>query len=31
MSHLENEISGEIVDSCLNIHSQLRPGLFESV
>jgi len=31
MSYLENEISGEIVDSCLYIHSQLGPGLFESV
>jgi len=28
---IENEISGIIVDSCMNIHKKLGPGLFESV
>ncbi|WP_349630867.1 GxxExxY protein [Aquiflexum sp. TKW24L] len=27
----ENEISREIVDACYKIHSQLGPGLYESV
>ncbi len=27
----ENEISKIIVDACYRIHSQLGPGLFESV
>jgi GxxExxY protein len=26
-----NDITGNIVDSCIKIHKQLGPGLFESV
>lgn len=31
MKKIENKISGEIVDTCYQIHSQLGPGLLESV
>jgi GxxExxY protein len=31
MTFLENQVSGEIVDSCLFIHKNLGPGLLESV
>jgi len=27
----ENQVSGEIIDSCIKIHKQLGPGLLESV
>ncbi|HSJ67685.1 MAG TPA: GxxExxY protein [Anditalea sp.] len=31
MNLIDNDLSGEIIDSCYLIHSQLGPGLFESV
>lgn len=31
MAKIENKISGTIVDVCFQIHSQLGPGLLESV
>ncbi len=29
--YLENEISGMVIDVCINIHKRYGPGLFESV
>jgi len=31
MTFFENQVSGEIVDSCVFIHKELGPGLLESV